>query len=143
MAEGDFPRDDDESPDLNHGADESHLPNIARPESPTPPSLNYAERRASARRRMTPEDRREFRAALVAGSACSLVFWTLVFSGMLGNAAPALAVLFVVSKMSVTMVLFYKSGGTPAGLGVLLSMGIASLILIGTCFAEMSRSVGH
>lgn len=108
--------------------------------NPEPQPLDYATRPERAGRKgLSAEDKREFRVGLLGGCICSLIVWSLAFSGVLGEATGFVTVGFVIAKIAVVTVLLWIPGGTRMALGILLSMGLAGLILMGTCFAGMIR----
>lgn len=68
------------------------------------------------------------------------MFWTVVSSrGWAGHQlVREIAVCFIVVKCTLGVALTFLRGWAAMGLGVLLSMGVGALILVGTCFAAFS-----
>lgn len=84
---------------------------------PEPQPLDYATRSEQAKKERSPDDKREFRVGLIGGCVCSLVVWSLAFSGVLGCATGFVAFGFVIAKFAVVTVLLWIPGGDPDGIG--------------------------
>jgi hypothetical protein len=98
------------------------------PDEPSSKPLDYERPPAQSQ-----GNRRQFWTGLIAGSVCSLIFWTtLVFHGLGGRPFVALFV-FLAAKMLAGVLLSASARWRSAGSGLFISLGVGALISLGTC----------
>ena len=101
------------------------------PDHPTPNPLDY---QRPAGRVPQPGDRRQFWTGLVAGSVGSMVFWGILLLALQGGSKPLITIFaFLAIKLLVGILLSLSSNWKLVGRGLFISLGVGTLIFLGTC----------
>lgn len=102
---------------------------MAEPDEPRGDPSNYAQPGGRGAR----GNRGQFWGGLIGGSVGSLIFWS-IFMFAAGGSKPGVAIFaFLIAKVVVGLALSLSSRWRAAGSGVFLSLGVGTLIFLGTC----------
>ena len=104
---------------------------MSDPDHPTANPLDY---QRPPGRVPQPGDRRQFWTGLVAGSVGSLIFWGILLLALQVGGRPLIAIFaFLAIKLAVGIGLSVSSRWKLVGRGLFISLGVGTLIFLGTC----------
>jgi len=104
---------------------------MSDPNHSSPNPLDYE---PPAGQRPQEGGRRQFWTGLVAGSVASMIFWGILLLALQGGNRPLIAIFaFLTIKLLIGIGLSLSNRWKLAGRGVFISLGVGTLIFLGTC----------